>query len=42
MAALELDERDAAITIWRSSPDDEDGPVLLPLHRRRLSPSGDR
>ena len=37
IAVLQLDERDATLTISRSCPEDEDGPVLQVLHTRRLS-----
>jgi hypothetical protein len=34
---LQLDERAATLTICRSCPEDEDGPVLQVLHRRELA-----
>jgi hypothetical protein len=37
IAVLQLDEREAMLTISRSCPEDEDGPVLQVLHDRRLS-----
>ena len=37
IAVLELDERAAQLTISRSCPEDEDGPVLQVLHRRQLA-----
>ncbi len=37
IAVLQLDERVAHLTISRSCPEDEEGPVLQALHERRLS-----
>jgi len=37
VAVLELDERTSRVTISRSGPEDEDGPVLTHLHRRTLA-----
>ena len=37
IAMLQLDERAATLTICRSCPEDEDGPVLQVLHRRELA-----
>jgi hypothetical protein len=37
IAVLELDERAARVTVSRSGAEDEEGPMLAPIHRRVLS-----
>jgi hypothetical protein len=39
IATLELDERTARVVIRRSTPEEEDGPPLEPIHERDLTPA---